>query len=518
VDGQRRLDHRQQHHGQHLLSRAFVKPPTPRRSLPPGAREVSIDLDREAHASQVAAAVRRANEVIWEARDVSVRTVTRAQAQAQGVEVPEQAGDEVRLVEAQGFDLQPCGGTHPRRTSEVGLVLALGHERYKGGSRVRFACGHRALALAESHHAALREAGGLLSAPPDAVPGLLARTLEQLAEAGRRVKALQEQIGGGAAALIDEARWRRRARRRCSPACSTADAAGAPGRRPPHRRGALRGAAGRARRHRAAQFARPRRCPTTWAPRCRRRWASWADAGGRGRLAQGGWRAGGARRRAGAGRDAAAHRMSTAARVERASARAAKPTCRSRPPSSASRSGPSWCAWRSAGAGRGVHRVGPATLPLRLRAARARRTLGALNGAQRLALLGSGVALGVHFATWIASLSYTGGRVGPARQHRTIVHAGLARPAERPSPAVLGRWAQPWRRSRSRSAMGRRIARGDASPSPAPPRCRCTTWPARRASAAVARVHAGLWHRGRHHRRLRAGGARAAGRLFAARC
>ena len=208
VDAQRRLDHRQQHHGQHLLSRAFVETAGAETiSFHLGAREVSIDLDREVGAAQVNAAVRRANDVVWEGREVSVRSVTRAEAQAQGVDVPEQAGDEVRLVEAQGFDKQPCGGTHPRRTSEVGFVLALGHERYKGGSRVRFACGQRALALAEEHQAALREAGALLSAAPEAVPGLVARTLEQLAEAGRRVKALQEQImGAELRRLGDEAR------------------------------------------------------------------------------------------------------------------------------------------------------------------------------------------------------------------------------------------------------------------------------------------------------------------------
>ena len=208
VDAQRRRDHLQQHHGQHLLSRAFVETAQAETiSFHLGAREVSIDLDREVTPAQVAAAVRRANEVVWEGRDVSVRTVSRAEAEAQGVEVPPQAGDEVRLVEARGFDLQPCGGTHPRRTSEVGLVLALGHERYKGGTRVRFACGHRALALADEHQAALREAGALLSAAPGDVPALVARTLEQLAEAGRRVKALQEQVlAVEQQRLLDEAR------------------------------------------------------------------------------------------------------------------------------------------------------------------------------------------------------------------------------------------------------------------------------------------------------------------------
>ena len=194
VDALRRHDHRQQHHGQHLLSRAFVETAQARTiSFHLGALECTVDLDREVSAAQVSAAVRRANAVIWEARPVSVRTVTRREAEDLGVAVPPEAGDAVRLVEAEGFDLQPCGGTHPQRTSEVGVVIALGHERHKGGCRVRFACGERAVAVAEEQHALLRAAGAALSTGPEGVPAAASRVLEQLAEAGRRLRELQEQ-------------------------------------------------------------------------------------------------------------------------------------------------------------------------------------------------------------------------------------------------------------------------------------------------------------------------------------
>jgi alanyl-tRNA synthetase len=204
VDALRRRDHLQQHHGQHLLSRAFVETARARTvSFHLGARECTVDLDREVSAAEVGAAVRRANEVIWEARPVEVRVVGRAEAAALGLAVPEEAGDEVRLVHAEGFDLQPCGGTHPRRTSEVGVVMALGQERHKTGSRVRFACGLRAVMLAEEHHGLLRAAGAALSTGPEGVPEAVTRTLEQLAESARHVRALQEQsIEGEAERLL----------------------------------------------------------------------------------------------------------------------------------------------------------------------------------------------------------------------------------------------------------------------------------------------------------------------------
>jgi misacylated tRNA(Ala) deacylase len=46
----------------------------------------------------------------------------------------------VRLIEIQGLDLQPCGGTHVRRTGEIGAVQVVGVEKKgKQNRRVRIA-------------------------------------------------------------------------------------------------------------------------------------------------------------------------------------------------------------------------------------------------------------------------------------------------------------------------------------------------------------------------------------------
>jgi alanyl-tRNA synthetase len=204
VDGERRRDHRQQHHGQHLLSRAFVEVAQARTvSFHLGSQVSSIDLDRPVSAEQAAAAEARTNAVVWEARPVTVRTCSRTEAVALGVEVPDEAGESVRIVEAEGFDRQPCGGTHPRSTAEVGVVVVLGHERYKVGTRVEFACGFRALGLARSRDAALRRAGALLSSSLDDVPAAVERLKEQLAQAQARSEdLLQRALDGEARRLL----------------------------------------------------------------------------------------------------------------------------------------------------------------------------------------------------------------------------------------------------------------------------------------------------------------------------
>ncbi|HVR70583.1 MAG TPA: alanyl-tRNA editing protein [Vicinamibacteria bacterium] len=204
VDGERRRDHLQQHHGQHLLSRAFVEVASAGTvSFHLGAEASSIDLDRLVGGEEVRAAEARANAVVWEARPVTVRTLSRAEAAALGLEVPDEAGDRVRVVEAEGFDRQPCGGTHPRRTAEVGVVTVLGHERYKGGTRVQFVCGFRALALARARAEALGRAGALLSSSLDDVPAAVERLKEQLTQAqGRAEDLLERALEGEARRLL----------------------------------------------------------------------------------------------------------------------------------------------------------------------------------------------------------------------------------------------------------------------------------------------------------------------------
>jgi alanyl-tRNA synthetase len=201
VDAARRRDHRQQHHGQHLLSRAFVDVASASRttSFHLGAAESTIDLGVEIDEPTVRAAERRANDVIWEGRPVRVRVVPRAEAVALGVTVPEEAGDSVRLVEAEGFDLQACGGTHPRTTSEVGVVVVLGHERHKGGSRVRFVCGHRALETFHGRDRILGELAGVFSSSIDDLPAAGRRTMDALLEGERQRQELLERAMEGEA-------------------------------------------------------------------------------------------------------------------------------------------------------------------------------------------------------------------------------------------------------------------------------------------------------------------------------
>ncbi len=56
----------------------------------------------------------------------------------------------VRIIDVEGFDLTPCGGTHVTRTGQIGLVRVAHVERYKGKMRVSFHAATRALADARA--------------------------------------------------------------------------------------------------------------------------------------------------------------------------------------------------------------------------------------------------------------------------------------------------------------------------------------------------------------------------------
>lgn len=207
VDKQRRRDHLEQHHGQHLLSQAFVETADARTiGFHLGVEITTIDLARPVTESQARAAETRANEIVWEARPVSVRTVDADEARALGAPPPEGVEGDVRLVEVEGFDVQPCGGTHPRCTAEVGVIVVVGTEKYKGGTRISFVCGHRALDVLAGRRRVLDQLVATLSAPLEDLVETARKLKDDLTESVRKGRGLLDRaLEGEARRLLDEA-------------------------------------------------------------------------------------------------------------------------------------------------------------------------------------------------------------------------------------------------------------------------------------------------------------------------
>ncbi len=196
IDWDRRRDHMQQHHGQHMLSEAFVRVAEAQTgSFHLGAEGCTIDLDKEVAALDVERAETLANMVVCENRRVQVGYYGMEEAKGLPLRKPPPAVvGRLRIVTVDGFDCQACCGTHPRTTGEVGVIMVTGLERQKGATRVHFVCGFRALREARENARVLRALTGKLSAGRGEIEKALDRAQEDFADTRRRLVAAEKKL------------------------------------------------------------------------------------------------------------------------------------------------------------------------------------------------------------------------------------------------------------------------------------------------------------------------------------
>ncbi len=148
IDWERRFDHMQQHTGQHILSQAFLRllgAETVGFHL--GAGVSTIDVDKAPLESvQLDQVEELANTIVF--ADLPVRTylLNREGMASLALRKRPLITGPVRIVEVEGFDISPCGGTHVKATGEVGPIAITKSERRGSETRLEFLCGGRALA------------------------------------------------------------------------------------------------------------------------------------------------------------------------------------------------------------------------------------------------------------------------------------------------------------------------------------------------------------------------------------
>ena len=178
VDWTRRFDHMQQHHGQHLLSTAFLRlRGAATVSFHLGAETCTIDLDQPPASlppGALSAAEAEANRLVWADLPVEARERTPEELAALPLRKDATKGTRIVVVGTASagavVDASPCGGTHPRRTGEVGAVAVLRAQKWGAGTRVEFACGGRVLSLLHLAEERLsRASAALRCAPPELV-------------------------------------------------------------------------------------------------------------------------------------------------------------------------------------------------------------------------------------------------------------------------------------------------------------------------------------------------------------
>lgn len=192
VDGLRRLNHLQQHTGQHILSAAFVKLfAAPTRSFRVLEHECEIDIElSDPTDGRIEQAVDLANRIIWESRAIQIRKVTPDQAASLPLRKEPAREGELRVIEIADFDLTPCGGTHAESTGEVGVIAVRSWERAKGLTRIQFMAGVRVLDDYRKANRTATEIATLFSAGREDSPALVAKLIDENKKLSRRVREL----------------------------------------------------------------------------------------------------------------------------------------------------------------------------------------------------------------------------------------------------------------------------------------------------------------------------------------
>lgn len=196
IDWEPRLDHMEQHTGEHILSgtlhRLFGAENVGFHIGDPAVRmDTSIPLTDV----QLAEAEAEANRLVRADAPVRCWYPDPAQLAELTYRSKKELDGPVRLADAGGADLCACCGTHLRTTGQVGLIKILSAQHYKGGMRLAVACGQRAQrAVAETWRDA-EAAGVLLSAGPGRLKEAVSRAAESAEALKSRLAAMQQALG-----------------------------------------------------------------------------------------------------------------------------------------------------------------------------------------------------------------------------------------------------------------------------------------------------------------------------------
>jgi alanyl-tRNA synthetase len=196
IDAATRTDHMQQHTGQHVLSQAFwelLKGET--RSFHMGPEVSTLEIGLAAITDRDLDRVEdRANAVVWENREVKTYFVPEERIGEVPLRRPPKKTGLLRVVEVDGFDYSACGGTHVRRTGEIGLIRIGPGEKIRGNLRFDFLCGWRAVRDYRTKDRVLRKLAATFSASPADVGGQVEKSAAEHKALKKRARQLEERL------------------------------------------------------------------------------------------------------------------------------------------------------------------------------------------------------------------------------------------------------------------------------------------------------------------------------------
>ena len=196
IDWDTRLDHMQQHTGQHVLSQCFHRLLSGKTlSFHLGEKlstlEIGLSSITDLDQDRIEAC---ANRAVFQNREIKTYFVEGSEVSSVPLRRPPKKSGRIRVVEAVGFDYSACGGTHPHRTGEIGLIKILKREKIRSNLRFEFACGNRALEDYRMKNRILTEVAARFSAGEADLPAVVDKLLFEQKESARIMKKLRIRL------------------------------------------------------------------------------------------------------------------------------------------------------------------------------------------------------------------------------------------------------------------------------------------------------------------------------------
>ena len=195
IDWERRVDHMQQHSGEHICSGLICgRCHCDNVGFHMGTDMVTIDFNADIPWEELLEIEAQANQYIYEDHPIDIQFHRGAELDAIDYRSKKPLEGDVRIVAFPGADCCACCGTHVLRSGQVGMVKFLSVQKFREGVRIELLCGKRALDYLSRTWEQAKTIGQRLSVKPVDAAAAVERLENELSAAKLRCAQLEESV------------------------------------------------------------------------------------------------------------------------------------------------------------------------------------------------------------------------------------------------------------------------------------------------------------------------------------
>lgn len=198
IDWDFRFRNMQMHSGEHIFSgTVFRRFGFHNVGFHLSGNSATMDFSGKLTAEEIRSVEDDVNRIISENRAIRARYPEPEELEKLEYRSKKELTGPVRLVEIEGTDLCACCATHVHSTAEIGCFLVTSFENYKGGVRLHFLAGLRALSYINDCRDTLTDISRMLSVKTEAIGEGVAKLFEEAKQLRYRLlTAERENISG----------------------------------------------------------------------------------------------------------------------------------------------------------------------------------------------------------------------------------------------------------------------------------------------------------------------------------